>query len=128
MQFAAATASGHAVVTDGGPEYDGDETGPRPVEMVLVALAGCTGVAVMTILKRQRQPVAGLEVAVRAERADEWPRALVALHLDYRVAGPGLSIDAVARAIHLSESRYCSVAASLKAPITSSFQIIDTEA
>lgn len=124
QQFAVTTAYGHTVTADGGPDYGGDEAGPRPVELVLAALASCTGVAVMTILRRQRQPIAGLEIAVRAERADEWPREFVDISLDYRVLGHGLSAEAVARAIRLSESKYCSVAASLKAPINSSFQIV----
>ncbi len=119
QQFVATTASGHTVTADGGPEYGGDETGPRPIELILVALASCAGVAVMTILRRQRQPVTGLEIGVRAERAGEWPRALTAIHLDYKVAGHGVSADAVARAIHLAETMYCSVAASLNVPIAS---------
>ncbi len=125
QQFAASTASGHTVVADGGPEYGGDEAGPRPVELALAALACCAGVVVVTILQKQRQPLGSLEIAAQAERANEWPREFVAVHLDYRVAGRDLSADAVAHAIHLAESKYCSVAGSLKAPITSSFHIVD---
>ncbi len=125
-QFAAdAVTSGHSVVVDGGPDYGGTDRGARPMEMLLIALGGCTGVAVAEILRLKRQPVTGLEIIVRGERAEEWPKECTSISIEYLVRGNGISERAVARAIQLSNEKYCSVANSLKANVSSTYRIVE---
>jgi putative redox protein len=98
------------------------------MELVLVALAGCTAMDVISILQKQRQPVRGLEVLVRAERAEQHPKVYTSFEVTYRVQGEGIDRRAVERAVALSEEKYCSVGAMLQqsAPIRSSIEIIES--
>jgi len=100
------------------------EGGPRPMELLLIGLAGCTAMDVVSILQKKRQPFAGLRVEVTAERADEHPRVYTQIHLEFVVTGP-VDAKAVERAIELSQTRYCGAAAMLRqaAPITTSYRI-----
>ncbi len=110
-RFLATTPSGHAVPFDSNRETN---RAPGPMEMVLAALGACTATDVVTILKKKRQPLAGLEVAVRGERATAPPAVWTTLEIHYVVRGRGLDEKAVRDAIELSENKYCSVAAILK--------------
>ncbi len=85
-----------------------------PMELFLVALAGCTAMDVQWIMDRQRQKVDRLEIKARGIRSDEDPRYYETIHLEYTVAGPSIRKDAVERAIRLSQEKYCSVRAMLK--------------
>jgi putative redox protein len=76
MAFQAGTGSGHSPALDAAPEAGGTECGPRPMEMLLVGLGGCTGMDVISILRKMRQDVTGYEVRVRGERASEHPKSL----------------------------------------------------
>jgi len=121
-------ASGPAIVVDHAlPDEGREESGPRPMELLLMGLAGCTGMDVVSILKKKRQPFTGLQVQVTAERADEHPRVYTQIHLTYVVTGSGVSPEAVARAIELSETKYCSAAAMLRqsAEITTEYRIVE---
>ncbi len=113
MQFVGEAGSGHAIVLDGKPENGGRDTGARPMELVLVALAGCTAMDVKHILMRMRQDVSGLQVKVQAERADEHPKVYTDIQLEYVVRGRNLSEKAVTDAVKLSQDKYCSVSAML---------------
>ena len=125
LQFVGRSESGHSVVMDGPVAAGGSDAAVRPSELVLIGLAGCTGMDVISILRKKRQPVTGLEVAVHAEQAEEHPRAFRRLKVRYIVRGAGVDETAVRRAIELSEEKYCSVGATLREPvdITSSFEI-----
>jgi putative redox protein len=113
MQFVGEAGSGHAIVLDGKPENGGRDTGARPMELVLVALAGCTAMDVKHVLMRMRQDVSGLQVKVQAERADEHPKVYTDIQLEYVVRGRNLSEKAVTDAVKLSQDKYCSVSAML---------------
>jgi len=113
MQFVGEAGSGHAIVLDGKPENGGRDTGTRPMELVLVALAGCTAMDMRHILMRMRQDVSGLQVKVQAERADEHPKVYTDIQLEYAVRGRNLSEKAVTDAVRLSQDKYCSVSAML---------------
>jgi len=115
--------SGHELVMDAGPDYGSSNDGPRPTEVLLLALGGCTAIVVKEILRAKHQRVTALEVVVRGTRAEEWPKAFTDIHLEYIVRGQGLDANAVARAMQLSEEKYCSIANSLKARLTSSYRI-----
>jgi len=119
LTFAAQTGSGHQIVLDGQKE-----AGASPMEMLLVGMAGCTAIDVVHILKRQRQPIEGLEVTVRGERAEDHPKVYTHISVEYVARGP-LDADKVQRAIALSEEKYCSASAMLGAVahIASSFRI-----
>ncbi len=122
LQFEAHTPTGHRLVID---SPSGTNTGPSPMGLVLLALAGCTAMDVVSILQKQRQPFTGLEVVVRAERAPEHPRVYTGYEVVYIVHGKGVSRSAVERAVSLSEEKYCSVGVMLgtSAPIRHSIQL-----
>ena len=108
MAFLGEAGSGHTVVMDGSPEYGGRNIGIRPMELLLVGLAGCTAFDVVNILRKGRENVADCIVEVSAERAGEDPKVFTTIHLDYIVKGKGLSEAKVERAISLSKEKYCS--------------------
>lgn len=92
---------------------DEEGRGATPMELLAVALGGCTAMDVVTILQKMRQPLRGLSVEVNGEKADEHPKRYVALEIVYRLRGE-LDERKVKRAIELSESKYCSVQATLR--------------
>jgi putative redox protein len=124
MQFVAESESGHSVVIDTSAESGGHDSGVRPTELLLMGLLGCTSMDVISILKKKRQPVHDLKVFATGERATEHPKYFTKIHLEY-VAYGDVDEVALARAIELSEERYCSVAATLKgrAEITTSYRV-----
>jgi putative redox protein len=103
--------------------------GVSPSEMLLLGLAGCSAYDVVGILEKRKAKLAGLEVKVSAEQEADPPWPYRQIHLEYIVRGQGLTEKAVGDAIHLSETKYCSVAATIRptAEITTSFQIIEEE-
>jgi putative redox protein len=117
MQFAGTGNKGHSVLMDG----DG-QAGASPMELVLVALCGCTAVDVVNILEKKREPVTGVEVSAEAEKAPEPPRVYTDIKLRYRVSGK-VSQKAVEDAVRLSEEKYCSVAAMLKTTARITYEI-----
>lgn len=127
MQFVVETGSGHSFTIDTTPAVGGHDTGPRPFELLAASLAGCTGMDVISVLRKMQQKVTGLKVHVSGERAAEHPKKFLSIHIEYTVIGYNLVEDRVARAIELSETKYCPAMASLRpgAPITSSFTILE---
>jgi putative redox protein len=126
MRFVGQADSGHAVVMDTTEANGGRDGAVRPNELLLIGLAGCTGMDVISILRKKRQPVTGLELVVQAKQAPEHPKRFTEMAVEYRVRGAGVDPAAVRRAIDLSESIYCSVGLTLREPvsITSSFTIL----
>jgi putative redox protein len=122
--FNGCTPSGHVVAIDTDRERD---SAPSPMDLLLVALGSCTGVDVVSILKKKREHVTGYSVEVRGQRRSEHPRSYQRLEVHHIVAGCGISERSVAQAIELSEQKYCSVAATLRptAEIVSSYEIIE---
>ena len=97
------------------------------MELVLLGLAGCTSMDVVSIMDKKRQPMTNLQVKVEAERADSHPKVYTKIHLEYIAYGTGISEQAFARAIQLSEERYCSVNAMLSktAEVTTTYRIVE---
>jgi len=122
--FSGLTPSGHVVVTDTDRARN---SAPSPVELLLVALGSCTGVDVVSILKKKREDVTGYRVEVRGQRRDEHPRSYKRLEVHHIITGHNISDRSVAQAIELSDQKYCSVAATLRpaAEIVSSYEIIE---
>lgn len=106
--FVGESGSGHALVMDGAPEGGGRNMGPRPMELLLLGTAGCTAYDVVGILKKQRQDVRDVQVAIDADRADTEPRVFVAIRMHFTVTGRDLDPAAVERAVRLSADKYCS--------------------
>ena len=124
--FVGISPSGHALAI----ETDSTRaSAPTPMELLLLALGSCTGVDVVSILRKKRARVTGYRIEVRGERRSEHPRAYTRLEVRHVVRGHNLSARAVAQAIQLSEEKYCSVAATLRpaAEIVSSYEIIAEE-
>ncbi len=126
VMFVGESGSGHAIVMDGAPEAGGRNLGARPMEMVLLGLAGCTGFDVVQILRKARQAVGGCVVEVSAERAEKPPKVFTRIHVHYRVSGEDLAEHQVRRAVSLSAEKYCSVSVMLgrSAEITHDFEIV----
>lgn len=112
LRFQAEDGAGHTILLDTSEEHGGG-TAFRPTDLLLVALAGCTGMDVISILQKKRQPVEGFEVVVRGQRAEEHPRKFLHLEVEYVVYGERVDPAALERAIQLSVEKYCSVHANL---------------
>lgn len=128
MCFEAQAESGHKILLDLPEKSGGEDKGPRPGELVLVSLAGCTAVDVVSILKKMREKLDGLEVVVKSESAEQHPKVLKKVQIGYNLKGGNLKEDKVKRAIELSMEKYCSVKAMLErtAEITYSFTITNS--
>ncbi len=126
MQFVGSANSGHAVVMDGHASVGGNDTGSRPMELLLIAFGGCSGMDVISILRKKKQEVHKLELNVNGEMAKDHPHMYTAMHIEYVVTGKNISDEAVKRAIDLSLGKYCSVGATLgkAAKITHSCRIV----
>lgn len=122
--FVGISPSGHAQVLDTDHERASAAT---PMELLLIALGSCTAVDVISILKKKREQVSDYRVEVRGERREEHPRAYTRLEVRHIITGHNVSEKAVAQAIELSETKYCSVAATLRptAEIVSLYEIIE---
>jgi len=107
-RFVAQSSSGHAIVVDGDKK-----TANSPMELVLIALCGCTGYDVASILTKKREPFTSLEVSAEAERATEPPTVFTQIKVIYRVGG-NVSRKAMEDAVRLSKEKYCSVSAMLE--------------
>jgi putative redox protein len=122
--FVGHTPSGHSILLD--TDHDRNSA-PTPMELLLVALGSCTGVDVVSILRKKRQQVSAYRVEVRGERRGEHPRSYKRMEVHHIVTGRNISEQSVTQAIQLSEEKYCSVASTLRptAEIVSSFEIIE---
>jgi putative redox protein len=125
--FVGVTPSGHAVTLDTDHERS---IAPSPVELLLVALGSCTGVDVISILNKKRMSVSAYRIEVSGERREEHPRSYKLMNVRHIVTGRNISARAVEQAIELSDTKYCSVAATLRptVEIHSSFEIIEEPA
>ena len=127
MRFTATADSGHSVTLDAAEHAGGQNAGFRPMEMLLVGLAGCTGMDVISILRKKRQQVTGYEVHVEGVRAEENPMVFVDITVEHVVTGHHIQPEAVKRAIELSEGRYCGAGAMLGkvAHLTHVYRIVE---
>ncbi|WP_296934620.1 OsmC family protein [uncultured Marinobacter sp.] len=112
--FKATSGSGHSVQLDGPPDHGGENLGPRPMEMLLMGLGGCSAFDVMSILKKSRQDVTACHAELEAERADAIPAVFTRIHLHFVVTGRNLKENLVKRAVSLSAEKYCSASIMLE--------------
>jgi len=125
LRFTGIPDSGHPVTIDS-PSRPG-HVAPSPVELLVVGVAGCTAMDVVSILEKMREPLTGLEVEISGERAEKHPKYVAAVSLRYRLRGRGLSREKAERAVELSHSTYCSALASLRpdCTVTTEIEIVD---
>lgn len=117
--------SGNRIILDSSEHVGGKNRGARPLQLMLMSLAGCTSMDVISILQKKRQDLKDFQCIVTAEQRDEHPRIYTKIHIEYVVTGD-ISEKALERAIQLSEEVYCPAQAMLRpaAEITSSYKII----
>ena len=119
--------SGHTITMDGPPESGGENLGVRPMEMLLLGVAGCTMIDVVTTLKKMRQDLSHLETKINAERATNHPKVFTDIHIQFILKGQDLDEKKVDKAITLSAEKYCSASIMLgeTATITHDFEVVE---
>jgi putative redox protein len=127
LQFIGEADSGHAVVMDGEEKFGGRNSGARPMELLLMGIGGCSGMDVVSILRKKKEQLTGLDINVSGTTAEEYPHKYTKIDIEYVVKGRGLSETAVKRAIELSMDKYCSVKATLEgvAEIGFTYKIVE---
>lgn len=127
MAFSGDVGEDLSVRMDAGPTVGGEDTGFRPMQLLLISLGGCTAMDVLSILRKKRQDVTGFEVSIDAKQAQEHPRVFTHIMVTYIIKGRGISEAAVERAIELSETKYCPAQAMLAktATIEHSYEIVE---
>jgi putative redox protein len=126
--FQGTAESGHSVLMDGPVKFGGEDAGPRPMELLLVGLGGCTAYDVVSILEKKRQDITGLKVEIDADRSDTHPKIYSEIRIHFIISGRNISEKAVKQAIDLSENKFCSASAMLKksARIVTSYELQDS--
>lgn len=127
LQFVGESGTGHAIVMDGDKEVGGNNTGMRPMELLLVGLGGCSGMDVASILQKKKQQVTNIDINIKGEKADSYPKKFTEIGIEFIVSGKNLSEEAVKRAVELSMEKYCSVKATLEgvAKINFSYKVVN---
>jgi len=106
--------NGHKIVIDAAEEHGGKDLGPRPKSLMLVALGGCTGMDVVSILKKMRVEYNSLEVVVEGDLAEEHPKKFEHMKVYYNFTGNNLPLDKIQKAVDMSREKYCGVSANYK--------------
>ncbi|MCS7228619.1 MAG: OsmC family protein [Candidatus Kryptonium sp.] len=130
MTFIGKGESNHWVVMDSAESVGGTNAGTRPMELVLIALGGCSGMDVVSILKKKRVKFDKFEMKISGERAEEHPKVYTKVDVEYIIYGRGINPKDVEHAIELSQTKYCSVSAILKksgAQVNYTYKIIQPE-
>ncbi len=123
-----ADVNGHKIILDAAEEVGGENRGPRPKPFLLTALAGCTGMDVVSILKKMRVDLEGFNVVVEGELTEEHPKQFYKMNVIYEFTGTDLPLEKLQKAVSLSEERYCGVSAMFKKAIELSSEIRIKEA
>ena len=125
FQLEGVNEDGNTVRMDASPDIGGTATGMRPMQLLLTALGACGTIDIISILKKQRQPLEDIKIEVTGERPDTTPAPFIAAHIHFKLFGK-LDPDKVQKAVSLSVEKYCSVAETIKktTKITYSFEII----
>ncbi len=112
-EFIGETESGNKIRIDIAIEKGGENTGPAPMELILLALGGCTGLDVVSILEKKRVKLEGMEIKIEAEKTENHPRVFSKIKIEYLFRGKDLKESDLKNAIELSQEKYCSVSAML---------------
>jgi len=127
MKFEGVGVFGHKMVTDSKKEIGGEEAGFKPTELLLFGIAGCTGIDVVGILRKQRQDLSSLEIEVIGHQPDQFPKPFTLIEVKFTARGNGLNADKLSKAIELSEAKYCSVSQTVKnaGKVVTTFEILE---
>jgi putative redox protein len=127
LQFVGHGESGPGVVMDADTEVGGHNTGARPMELLLIGIGGCSGMDIVSILRKKKEEITGLEINVDGIKAKEYPQKFTDIEIEFVVRGKNLKEEAVKRAVQLSMDKYCSVKATLEgsAKITFKYRIVE---
>lgn len=127
MAFSA-EVNGHEMILDAAEKVGGENRGPRPKPLMLTALAGCTGMDVVSILKKMRVELDDFNVVVEGDLTEEHPKQFTQMHVIYEFTGKNLPLEKLQKAVNLSEDRYCGVSATYRKAfgITSEIKIIES--
>ncbi len=128
LTFVGSADSGFSLVMDALRDVGGNESGFRPVELIALAVAGCTGMDVISILKKKRQEVIAFEALVHATRATDHPKKITHMTIEYIITGKNIDPTAVERAVQLSEEKYCSSIATIRGVVEIDNKIVINEA
>ena len=125
LKFTASANSGHEITMDGPSEHGGTDSAPRPMELVLMGLGGCTGMDAISILRKKKQNVTGFEINLKGLRAEGHPMRYEGVELEFVIKGRDVDDAAARRAIELSMEKYCSVKFTLEkeTPISYSYKV-----
>jgi len=120
--------NGHKIIIDAVPEVGGENKGPRPKPLMLSALGGCTGMDVISILRKMKVEPEDFRVIVEGDVTDEHPKQFVKMHVIYQFTGKNLPLDKLQKAVSLSEEKYCGVSATLRKALelTSEIKVIES--
>lgn len=119
--------SGHHVIMDASTDGGGENKGPRPKELMLTALAGCTGMDVVSILKKMRVELVNFNVNIEANVTEEHPKHYDSMHIIYEFTGKDLPLDKLEKAVKLSQEQYCGVSYMYKKAMAVTFEIVIKE-
>jgi len=122
-----ATANGHEIMLDADEHVGGHNLGPRPKSMLLVSLGGCTGMDVISILKKMKVEVEYFNMVVDGDVTEEHPKQFTSIHITYEFRGKDLAMEKLEKAVTLSQDKYCGVSATLKKalPVTWEIRILE---
>ena len=116
--------SGHHIILDAAEEVGGENAGPRPKELMLSALAGCTGMDVVSILKKMKVELDAFDIKIEADLTEEHPKVYSKMHIIYQFKGKDLDLEKLQKAIRLSQENYCGVSAMYRKAMELSYEII----
>jgi putative redox protein len=127
MTFIAKTESGHVVAMDSSPEFGGENIAPRPMELLLAGMGGCSAIDVIMILKKSRQNIIDCTVTIDAKRADTDPKVFTDINMHFVLVGKNIDSKKAEQAIALSHEKYCSASIMLgkTANIKCSFSVVE---
>jgi len=118
-----AAIDGHKIIVDAKPEVGGSDKGPPPKPLMMLALAGCTGIDVASLLKKMRVEVDEFNVKIEGDITEEHPKHFTGMHIIYEFKGKDLPPDKLERAVELSQNRYCGVTESYRKAMKLTYEI-----
>jgi len=121
LQFVGEGSSHHAIVLDGDSSAGGHNSGLQPMELLLIGIGGCSGMDIISILKKKKQDVTSIEINVNGAQAADYPKKFTDITIEFVLKGRNISEEAVKRAIDLSMNKYCSVKATIEGTAAISF-------